>query len=98
MMTQTKLYNEDYLRQEAPAIFSDGAAEHVSDKYSFVPTYRILEEMQKEGFVPMSAKQVSSRGGITDFGKHLVRLRHRDAINVHTNYVPEIVLFNAHNC
>jgi len=95
--TMTTLINETALRNAAPAIFSNSPAEFVSDKYNFVPTYKVLEQMQEQGFVPTSAQQVTSRKSDPSYAKHIVRLRHRDALDVTEGYVPEVILTNAHN-
>jgi hypothetical protein len=91
----TTLFNETALRNAAPAIFAKSPADHVSEKYNFVPTYEVLEQMQEQGFVPVSAQQVRSAKDY-DSAKHLVRLRHREALDVTEGYVPEVILTNSH--
>jgi len=86
-------------KEEHPAIFAEQAASTVSDKYSFIPTTRILGVLESEGWIPTSASQVNShKEGNKQFAKHLIRLRRDEAIKAEVNKtIPEIVLFNSHN-
>lgn len=90
-------------KETMPSVFSTTRSDRLSDKYSFIPTTRILDVLSEEGWVPTSAQQVSSR---TDeerqHAKHLIRLRHEDTAvwdgegKVGDTF-PELVLFNSHN-
>ena len=86
-------------KENHPAIFSEKAASTVSDKYTFIPTTRILGILEDEGWIPTSASQVNShKEGNKQFAKHLIRLRRDEAIMPEVNKtIPEIVLFNSHN-
>ena len=86
-------------KEEHPAIFAEKAASTVSEKYTFIPTTRILGILEDEGWIPTSASQVNShKEGNKQFAKHLIRLRRDEAIMPEVNKtIPEIVLFNSHN-
>jgi len=86
-------------KENHPAVFAEQAASTVSDKYTFIPTTRILGVLEDEGWVPTSASQVNShKEGNKQFAKHLIRLRRDEAIQPEVNKtIPEIVLFNSHN-
>ena len=86
-------------KENHPAIFAEQAASTVSDKYTFIPTTRILGVLEDEGWIPTSASQVNShKEGNKQFAKHLIRLRRDEAIQPEVNKtIPEIVLFNSHN-
>ena len=86
-------------KEEHPAIFAEKAASTVSDKYTFIPTTRILGVLEDQGWIPTSAQQVNShKEGNKQFAKHLIRLRRDEAIVAEVDKViPEIVLFNSHN-
>src|ERR1700739_50102 len=87
------------VRNIAPSAFAE--AKHVSrsDRYTYIPTARIIEGMIAQGFLPFTACQSSSRvEGKTAFTKHSVRFRHRDAMTVNAgDAVPEDVLINSHD-
>jgi len=86
-------------KENHPAIFAEQAASTVSDKYTFIPTTRILGVLEDEGWIPTSASQVNShQEGNKQFAKHLIRLRRDEAIAPEVDKtIPEIVLFNSHN-
>ena len=86
-------------KENHPAVFAEQAASTVSDKYTFIPTTRILGVLEDEGWIPTSASQVNShKEGNKQFPKHLIRLRRDEAIQPEVNKtIPEIVLFNSHN-
>jgi len=86
-------------KENHPAIFAEQAASTVSEKYTFIPTTRILGVLEDEGWIPTSASQVNShQEGNKQFAKHLIRLRRDEAIVPEVDKtIPEIVLFNSHN-
>jgi len=99
-MITTVLSDKD-LEKMAPAIFAKTPADFVSDRYTFVPTNRIIDEFRALDFFPVRAQQVQARSEEEmRVGKHLVSLRHKDSLNEMNKVgdsVPEILLANAHN-
>lgn len=80
----------------APSIFSGSPKAGLSEKYSFIPTFDVVDAMSKEGFMPMQAVQTRSRKeGNAFYAKHMVRFRHQGSIG--TSEFPEIVLINSHD-
>lgn len=99
LATPTALSNDD-LFKKAPSIFAKKPWDQVSAAYKFIPTFEIIENMRKEGFVPVRAQQSKSRiEGKSDFTKHMVRFRHLGAMTgaVLNQEIPEIVLVNSHD-
>lgn len=91
---------EDEMRKIAPSIFATSAHESRSERFQPIPTIEILRGLTKEGFVPVGAKQSSSRiEGKADFTKHLIRLRRIDDGKVYNvgDTVCEILLKNAND-
>jgi hypothetical protein len=65
----------------APQAFATSPAPTVSDKYSFLPTTRIIEDMQTLGWSLCGAKAGKSRGKNpirAEFGMHIVEFFHPD--------------------
>jgi hypothetical protein len=63
----------------APQAFATSPAPTVSDKYSFLPTTRIIEDMQTLGWSLCGAKASKSRGKNpirAEFGMHIVEFFH----------------------
>lgn len=91
---------EDEMRRVAPSIFATSAHESRSDRFKPIPTIDVLRGLMKEGFVPVGAKQSSSRTeGKADYTKHLIRLRRIDDGKVYNvgDTVCEILLKNAND-
>lgn len=91
---------ETELRKAAPSIFATTAHESRSERFQPILTIDVLRGLMKEGFVPVGAKQSSSRiAGKADFTKHLIRLRRIDDGNTYHvgDTVCEILLKNAND-
>lgn len=87
----------DQIARYAPSVLAEEAHESRGERYAFIPTIHVLEGLRKEGFQPFEVRQTKCRDeGKRDFTKHLIRLRHADAITSQGE-VPEIVLLNSHD-
>lgn len=87
---------DDELFRVAPSIFAQEAHESRSERYVYIPTIEVLNGLRKEGFLPFMAAQSKSRiEGKSDFTKHMLRLRHANAIQKDEAY--EIILINSHD-
>ena len=87
----------DQIARYAPSVLAEEAHESRGERYAFIPTIHVLEGLRKEGFQPFDVRQTKCRDeGKRDFTKHLIRLRHADAITSQGE-VPEIVLLNSHD-
>ena len=72
----------------------------MSNRYGFVPTSRVIDQLSNQGWLPVSAKEsgvrkVSSQG----YQRHVLRFRHADNLQngiVLHEVFPEIVLVNDH--
>lgn len=70
---------EDELRQMAPSIFAETAHDSRSDRFRAIPTWQIVQGLQREGFSVVGALQSTTRDpSKRDFTKHLLRLRRLD--------------------
>jgi hypothetical protein len=88
----------DQLRNIAPSVFAEQPAAKVSDRYGFVPTVSVVEELQTRGLVPVFAGQTLSRDqNNRPFAKHLLRFRPQYAPTVGGQSLPEVVLMNSHD-
>ncbi|MCB5205151.1 DUF945 domain-containing protein [Neorhizobium sp. T786] len=91
---------EDELRRAAPSIFAMTAHESRSERFQPIPTIEVLRGLIAEGFMPVGAKQSSSRiEGKANYTKHLIRLRRIDDGQVYNvgDTVCEILLKNAND-
>jgi hypothetical protein len=71
--------NEGQIREKANSIFADKGASHTSEKYSHIPTYKIIEDMAKLGWGVTDVKQIKARKN-AGFQKHLVVFRNNDIV------------------
>lgn len=96
-MPKVPLSNEQ-LREAAPTLFTQEPHYEVSDKYHFIPTIDIIEEIKSHNWYPMSVSQASVRDEEKEgYQQHCVRFRHfEDLLNPQDNAV-ELLLFNSHD-
>ena len=87
------------LRETTPSIFTTHGAGNTSDKYSHIPTDKVINDMATLGWNVVDAKEVKARKNV-GFQKHLVVFRNNDVVingkNGDTVY-PQILLTNSHD-
>ena len=87
------------LKSIAPSIFTTTPSKGVSEKYTHIPTSKIIEDMELLGWNVVDAKEVKSRKNI-GFQKHLVVFRNNDVVingeGGDTVY-PQVLLTNSHD-
>lgn len=89
------LTNEELMRY-VPSVFSEEKHESRSERYTYIPTITLLDNLRKEGFQPFFACQTRVRNpGKLEHTKHMLRLR-RDG-QITGDEVPEIILLNSHD-
>ncbi len=86
------------LKKQAPALFTEQAHSEVSDKYHFIPTIDVVEEIRSNNWYPVSVSQANVRDEDKEgCQQHLVKFRHMDdLLNPQENAV-ELLLFNSHD-
>lgn len=89
--------SDEQIRQVAPSIFATTQHESRSSRYAYLPTVEILAGLRREGFQPFMVAQGGARDeGKREFTKHMLRLRHADALATQEE-TPEIILINSHD-
>ncbi|MCU6244186.1 DUF945 domain-containing protein, partial [Enterobacter asburiae] len=84
------------LMQVVPSVFGEDKHVSRSDRYAYIPTITLLENLQREGFQPFFACQSRVRDqDRREHTKHLLRLRRAGQIN--GQQVPEIIILNSHD-
>lgn len=87
------------LRLRVPSIFTTTGAGSTSEKYSHIPTDKVIKDMETLGWFVNDAKEVKARKNI-GFQKHLVIFRNPDVVingqDGDTVY-PQILLTNSHD-
>lgn len=96
-MSKIPLTNEQ-LKAQAPALFTAEPHFNVSDKYHFIPTIDVINEIKNNNWYPVSVAQASVRDADKEFYQsHLVRFRHFDDLLAPSDNAVELILFNSHD-
>ncbi|EAU4681905.1 DUF945 domain-containing protein [Salmonella enterica] len=84
------------LMQYTPSVFGEDKHTSRSEKYTYIPTITLLENLRREGFEPFFACQSRVRDpGRRNYTKHMLRLRRAGQIT--GRQVPEIIILNSHS-
>ena len=71
----------DELAHYVPSVFSEEKHESRSDRYTYIPTITLLDNLQREGFQPFFACQTRVRDqSKREHTKHMLRLRREGQI------------------
>lgn len=94
------MFTIEHLKSKAPAVFrtaDQGAKSGVSDKYLFIPTVDIIDDLSKLGWDIHDVAQQKSKTS-PDTTRHLVRFRNKEfgAVGMNGN-IPEILFTNSHD-
>tara|TARA_R110001599_G_scaffold307950_2_gene514727 strand:+ start:173 stop:949 length:777 start_codon:yes stop_codon:yes gene_type:complete len=96
-MTNNTSLTREQLIELVPSAFTKEKSPKVSNKYTFISTETVLDDMSKLGWEPFSATQRKSRKDEDAmFTKHLIRLRNSEVQKVGDS-IPEVVLTNSHD-
>ncbi|AKK24586.1 DUF932 domain-containing protein [Pandoraea oxalativorans] len=88
--------SDDQIRAVAPSIFAPTPHESRSERYRYIPTAILLQELRGEGFEPFMVCQTRVRhDDRRETTKRMIRLRHVSQINGHE--ANEIILLNSHD-
>ncbi len=87
------------LKNRLPAIFSEAASDALSNKYLYIPTYKIIQGLESQGFRVVSAKQQGSSRYSREHAKHMVYMTREQGHVLSTvdEEVPLLALTNSHN-
>jgi len=79
------------------SIMANHEHSHLSDKYQFIPTTKIIDILAKQGWNPVMVQEKSVRKEDREgFQKHLIRFR-QDSAQAIDGIFPEVLLTNSHD-
>jgi hypothetical protein len=87
------------IKEKAKSVFTETAAPTVSDKFTHIPTHKVIEDMEQLGWSVVDAKEVKARKGV-GFQKHLVVFRNPDVVingEDGDTVFPQILLTNSND-
>jgi hypothetical protein len=86
------------LRAKAPSAFASGPMTGVSNRYTFVPTARIVDGLREHDWVPVEAEEQRIRKEARQgFQKHMLRFRRAEQMATLDEWNVELVLLNSHD-
>jgi hypothetical protein len=71
--------SKEQIRSKANSIFADKGAENTSQRYSHIPTFKIIEDMELLGWKVSDVKEVKARKN-AGFQKHLIVFRNEEIV------------------
>jgi hypothetical protein len=97
----TEFKSLEELRESTPSIFTQLGSKDTSDKYTHIPTDKVIEDMALLGWGVVDSQEVKARTeGTVGFQKHLVVFRNPEVVingeNGDTVY-PQVLLTNSHD-
>jgi len=100
-LNAVKFLSKKQINDVAPSVFTNHPSSEVTEKYTFIPTEKVIDDMEMLGWKPVEAKEVNARTKATKgFQKHLLVFRNNDVIingeDGDTVY-PQILLTNSHD-
>jgi hypothetical protein len=84
-------------------MFATHPHQETSSKYSFIPTTRLLDTLEQQGWLPVGARQqrVNGDGNRQGYQKHLIQMQHTDLGTVADlqkgDFIPELLITNSHD-
>lgn len=85
------------VKQQAKSVFAEKGSSDTSEKYSHIPTYKIIEDMEKLGWKVSDVKEVRARKN-AGYQKHLVVFRNPEIMikgDDGDDVFPQILLTNS---
>ena len=89
------------IAEKAPAVYTTQPHPKVSDKYSFLPTYQLIDDMEKLGWSVSDAKMALTKNNVQKtYGKHLITFFNPDIVikddSGEVEAYPQVVVVNNH--
>ena len=100
-LQSTEFLSLEEIKEIAPSVFTTNGSKDTSDKYTHIPTDRVIRDLELLGWKVADVKEVAARKDTTiGYQKHLVVFRNDDVVitgeDGDTVY-PQILLTNSHD-
>jgi len=80
-LSKNEVMSIEQMKKQAPSIFTTTSAPTVSNKFTHIPTFKVIEDMSQLGWNVVDCKEVKARKeGTRGFQKHLVVFRNPDVV------------------
>lgn len=91
--------SKEQVKQVAPSVFTKHGSSNVSEKYSHIPTERVMDDMSALGWDVVDAKEIKARKN-QGFQKHMLVFANPEIVingNDGDTVFPRILLTNSHD-
>jgi len=98
-LTTIETISKEQVKQVAPSVFTKHGASNVSEKYSHIPTERVLDDMSALGWNVVDAKEIKARQN-QGFQKHMLIFANPEIVIEGADgdtVFPRILLTNSHD-
>ena len=100
-INSNQILSKKQILDVAPSVFTNHPSSDVTEKYTFISTEKVMDDMEELGWMPVEVKEVKARKKETiGYQKHLIVFRNKDIVidgedgdTVH----PQILLTNSHD-
>ena len=100
-LQSTDFLSLEEIKEMAPSVFTTNGSKDTSDKYTHIPTDRVIRDLELLGWGVVDVKEVKARQENTKgYQKHLVVLRNDDVVITDSSgdtVYPQILLTNSHD-
>jgi hypothetical protein len=96
-ISQNGFLTQEQIKEKAKSVFAEKGASHTSEKYTHIPTFKVIEDMALLGWNVTDVKEVKARKN-AGYQKHLVIFRNNDIVingNDGDTVFPQILLTNS---
>jgi hypothetical protein len=98
MSANIKPLSNEELKTKAPTLFTQEPHFKVSDKYHFIPTIDVIEEIKSHNWHPVSVSVANVRDEDKEgYQQHCLRFRHFEDLLTPGENAVELLLFNSHD-
>lgn len=93
--------SKEEIASKAPAVYTTQPHPKVSDRYSFLPTYQLIDDMEKLGWKVSDAKMALTKNNVQKtYGKHMITFFNPDIFikddQGGVEAYPQVVVVNNH--
>ena len=95
-----QILTKDEIKEQAPLVLAQEPTRNVSNRYTFINTETVIDDMAKLGWLPTQVGQRKTRNPDTPFSPHMVKFSNPDLRIVNDAgdaSFPQIILNNSHD-
>ena len=80
-INSNQILSKKQILDVAPSVFTNHPSSDVTEKYTFISTEKVMDDMEELGWMPVEVKEVKARKKETiGYQKHLIVFRNKDIV------------------